>query len=47
MIMRLITIEIGRQNSRCTCKGYMINVHDGHALVVVCPSNDVRCTASV
>ena len=34
IIMLMITIEIGRQNSGCTCKGYMMNVHDDHALVV-------------
>ena len=26
--------RIGSQNSGCTCQGYMMNVHDGHALVV-------------
>ena len=44
--MLMITIEIGRQNSGCTCKGYVMNVHDGHALVVCLPA-DARRTASV
>ena len=33
----MITVESGRQNSGCTCKGCMMNVHDGHALVVCLP----------
>ena len=36
--MLMITIEIGRQNSGCTCKGYTMNVHDGHALAVCLPA---------
>ena len=26
--------RIGRPNSGCTCKGYIRNAHNGHALVV-------------
>ena len=36
--MLMITIEINRQNSGFACKGYMMNVHDGHALVVSLPA---------
>ena len=38
MIILMIAIEIGRQNRGCTCKGYMMNVHDGHTLVACLPA---------
>ena len=37
VIMLMITIEIGRQNSGCTRRGYLMNVHTGHALMVCLP----------
>ena len=39
MIILVITTEIDRQNTRCTCEGYMMNVHSGHARWFVLPAN--------
>ena len=31
VIMLMITTESGRQNRGCTCEGYIMNAHNGHA----------------
>ena len=38
VVMLRIPIEFGRQNSRCSCKGYVMKVYNGQVLMACLPS---------